>query len=361
MAEDEKLTKYIERLLAFKNDLSRQSFSAQDLKHIAEELGFDETEWQKIQQIAENYYLNGQAFLAQQNWQDALSEFDKSLAINPHHEGSLLGKVQAYAALKQIRNKKSDEEQLKAYAQQLLQLKPGHSEVVRLLSQASPPPKKRPFFSSPFIIAASIVFMVALLGIYLLYPNQDHRQTPQPIEKELELGKNQRAESAEELEAQKKQMLYNEIIDKRENVYEQWAQVENVYQRRNDLISEVLSILKQSGQLEQALLDKVLEKQKALKLKKFNQYQNEGLQQFNRQQAELKTELKQLLQNFQNVSTLKGYRDLQVQIEGAENRIAVERRKYNRLVGDYNRMVQKQPYQQFNFETIAYFQQNTSP
>ncbi len=141
---------------------------------------------------------------------------------------------------------------------------------------------------------------------------------------------------------------YNNMVSKEESVAAQWAQVENVYQRKYDLIPNLVSVAKKYAEFEQETLTKVVEaRAKATSINIDAQNLTpEQLQQFEQAQNQLNSSLGRLIATFERYPDLKAneqYKQLMDELAGSENRIAVERRKYNEVVRDYNTYIRKFP------------------
>lgn len=157
---------------------------------------------------------------------------------------------------------------------------------------------------------------------------------------------------------------YNQMVGKDELVSAQWAQVENVYQRRIDLIPNLVNTVKGYADFEQETLTQVIEaRAKATSIQVNAGNLNPAmLNQFQEAQAGLSSALSRLLVTVERYPDLKAnqnFLELQAQLEGTENRIAVERRKFNDVARDYNTFIRQFPkniYANiFNFESKAYF------
>lgn len=155
------------------------------------------------------------------------------------------------------------------------------------------------------------------------------------------------------------------MVGKDELVSAQWAQVENVYQRRIDLIPNLVNTVKGYADFEQETLTQVIEaRAKATSIQVNAGNLNPAmLNQFQEAQAGLSSALSRLLVTVERYPDLKAnqnFLELQAQLEGTENRIAVERRKFNDVARDYNTFIRQFPkniYANiFNFESKAYFE-----
>ncbi len=143
---------------------------------------------------------------------------------------------------------------------------------------------------------------------------------------------------------------YNGLINARQEVDAQWAQVETTYQRRADLIPNLVSTVSGSANFESATLKAVTEARASVGQVKLTAGQppssSEELSQFQAAQDSLGSALSRLLvvaERYPELKASQGFRDLQVQLEGTENRITVERQRYNEVVQRYNTRVQRFP------------------
>ena len=125
---------------------------------------------------------------------------------------------------------------------------------------------------------------------------------------------------------------YNQMVTRSENVSSQWSNVENQYQRRLDLIPNLVNTVKGYAEHEQNTLTQVVEaRAKATQMQvNFDQLDEQTIRKFNNMQGELSSALSRLLaisEQYPDLKANENFRDLQAQLEGTENRIAVERRK----------------------------------
>ncbi len=158
---------------------------------------------------------------------------------------------------------------------------------------------------------------------------------------------------------------YNKMVQKDEAVKGQWGNVENVYQRRSDLIPNLVSTVKGYADFEQKTLTDVIEaRSKATQVKISPENLNkESLQQFQSAQGELSSTLSRLMmvvEQYPNLKANQNFLDLQAQLEGTENRIAVERKRFNDLSQEYNTLIRSFPKNiwanLFGFEKKVYFE-----
>lgn len=141
---------------------------------------------------------------------------------------------------------------------------------------------------------------------------------------------------------------YNGLVNKQEAVNSQWATVESQYQRRMDLIPNLVNTVKGYAEFEQETLTKVVEARSnatAVKIDPTN-LTPEKLAQFQQAQEGVTSALSRLLvvvEKYPDLKANQNFLDLQSQLEGTENRIAVERKRFNDVVNTYNSAVRTFP------------------
>ena len=159
---------------------------------------------------------------------------------------------------------------------------------------------------------------------------------------------------------------YNRIVKLDQGVAQAWSQVENVYQRRADLIPNLVETVKGAANFEQETLTQVIEARTAatqLKITPEMLNDPEMLQRFEQVQGELSSALSRLLVTVERYPELKAnanYLALQDELAGTENRISVERLRFTETVQSYNTAVKSFPMNllagMFGFSPKAYFE-----
>jgi len=158
---------------------------------------------------------------------------------------------------------------------------------------------------------------------------------------------------------------YNRMVNLEEAVTAQWAQVENVYQRRADLIPNLVNTVKGAADFEQETLTNVIEARSKATSVNVNpeNLSASKIQQFQQAQEGLSSALSRLMvvvERYPDLKATQNFRDLQAQLEGTENRIAVERQRFNEITRDYNAYIRKFPQvlfaNIFGFEKKPYFE-----
>lgn len=157
---------------------------------------------------------------------------------------------------------------------------------------------------------------------------------------------------------------YNAMVTAEENVKTAWAQVENQYQRRSDLIPNLVATVKGYAAHESQVLESVVAaRAKATQVVVDpSQASPEQLAAYQASQGELSQALGRLLavtENYPDLKADKNFRDLQEQLEGTENRITVARNAFNESAKEYNRLIRLFPNNivasVFGFQQKAYF------
>ena len=158
---------------------------------------------------------------------------------------------------------------------------------------------------------------------------------------------------------------YNKMVEMDEQVTSQWAQVENVYQRRADLIPNLVNTVKGYAAHEQETLEGVIEaRSKASSMHiDADKLTPESIQQFTQAQDGLSSALSRLMvvvERYPDLKANQNFLDLQAQLEGTENRITQERKKFNEVTQGYNAYIRKFPQViysgWFGFDKKTYFE-----
>lgn len=155
------------------------------------------------------------------------------------------------------------------------------------------------------------------------------------------------------------------MVEKGEKVDGQWAQVEASYQRRADLIPNLVATVKGYAEFEKSTFVEVTEaRSKATSLNiSADELTPENMARFQAAQSQLSGSLSRLLATFERYPDLKAnqnFMELQAQLEGTENRISVERNRFNEVTRDYNTYIKQFPRNiyagWFDFEKKGYFE-----
>lgn len=141
----------------------------------------------------------------------------------------------------------------------------------------------------------------------------------------------------------------NRLVSADENVQQAWAQVENVYKRRMDLIPQLVATVQGAADYEKSVLTEVTNARAGVEQTKVDptQLSEEQIKAYQKAQDNLSkavaNTIKVTVERYPELTATQGFRDLQTQLEGTENRITVERGKFNEAVQKYNTQLRRFP------------------
>lgn len=157
----------------------------------------------------------------------------------------------------------------------------------------------------------------------------------------------------------------NRLVTNEENVAKAWSQVENVYKRRMDLIPQLVNTVKGAANYEKGVLTEVTNARAGVQQTQVDpsQLTEEQVRAYQKAQDNLTKALantiKVTVERYPELTATQGFRDLQTQLEGTENRITVERGKFNEAVQSYNTKLRRFPASliagMLGFEKKGYF------
>jgi LemA protein len=158
--------------------------------------------------------------------------------------------------------------------------------------------------------------------------------------------------------------VYNTMVEQDESVKTAWSQVENQYQRRLDLIPNLVNTVKGYASHERETLEGVVNARSKATQTNINpaNLNEETMKQFQAAQGELSSALSRLLlvvERYPELKANENFKELQAQLEGTENRISVERKRFNEVAQGYNTNIRRFPNNilsgAFGFSPKAYF------
>ena len=329
---DKILKDYTKRLYELQLEPSKkQLLTDEDLKNIALEMGMTESDYETYLKTAENHYRRGKAYMDTFNWYDAINELKQTITIYPNHVEAnyLLGKAYMHRGL--LKNDESDFKNFDIYIDRCLELSPLHKGALALKSQRRASIEKHGLAQSRLRQKKAIILFAIAIGLLLFFVVFYIH-------------------------------LKNTMATLEEKVNLTWAQVENVYQRRADLIPNLVKTVQAAADFEK---DTLLAVQKArsdvsqIKLDLSNVDQTQ-FEEFAKRQQTLGKAMSRLIavaENYPQIKTSENFLALQDQVEGSENRISVERKRFNEAVQVYNSKCRRFPYNFFSgCNSKPYFQ-----
>lgn len=317
-AFDEKIKVHLEKVAEAQMNANDGALTLSDLKELNMSLGVTEEEWGKLMVKANECIKLAKNHLQYSNYKDAIVAADQALALNPFiKEGSGL---KAKASVMLWLNVGGEPHRINAenFAQEALKDEPGNKLALQVLqtlrAKGRIEQKESKSNKTMFLVIGGIV-LVVLIGVFVA------------------LGSGSGGGS-----------IKNQLIDAEENVNSAYAQLQNVYQRKTDLVPQLLELFVDnpsglSAKIEQVQKD--LEKDLAPEDREAKQ-------------SELSDLLNELTSEVNFSGDSKSMETLMIQLEGAENRISVERKNYNSSVKQYNLLVKKEGDDYPEFEVKSY-------
>lgn len=324
MAEQKMLEAYLEKMMTLQMMPREKPLTEAEMKTLAFEMGMTEADWQESRKLFSDALQRGLGSLALKNWDAAIKDLEQAYGLNPSSVDAAYGLAQAYTGLFLETQRPSDKEKAEEYANRALLVNPKHQASLALLSdlrQSVKAAEQKQKSRKAMLYGA--VAVASLIGFFYF------------------------------------SSLRNSLVEKEQKVEQAWAQVENVYQRRAELVPKLVSTVKASAEFETKSIEQLSKAyQDVAAQASAKTLDAAGLEKFSQKQEQLSQLLNGFLAEGQSKPSLRSsqaFRDLQIQLEGSENRIAVERRRFNQAVQDYNAAIKQFPASLLGFKERAYF------
>lgn len=291
---------YVTKMLEIQKEQFEKPLTIDELREIAFSVGMTESDWKRSQEQMQQHIKTGQAHLKNRNWVDADLELKQALSIHPYHEDTLYGLAVANHEIYKQKADSSKRDQAKSYAEKVLKNEPQHldnASIALLNDIRNTEDLHRRNRISLFVkIGIGLAAAIVIFLIFLSISSASVTGLTQSVNQKL-------------IEVENK-----------------WGQVENVYQRRESLIPQIVNIAKVASKYDKSTLLEIENLKKSLNSGNKEDYMNT--------QNQISKKLNELLSNMEgNAQTMM---DIKVQIEGSENRIRVEWKRYNDAVSAYN-------------------------
>ncbi len=306
--DDKKINDFVGQMLKYQEERKNKALSVAELKEVAMSVGIQEFEWNEMQTAANNDIIAAKKHFNHQNFDDAFNTAKKTLTLNPYNFEAL--EIMSNSALKIYKTEKNEKykEYAKKYANEALMYSPNQNWAFRVLADLDKLEEQHKQNSTKKIMITASIVAVSVLVIGITF-------------------------AVKGVSKSRNSNVKFKIIEAQENAKAQWAQVENVINRRDQIIPELLVAVNFKNDDYKKTLNELNELKEKLKNadKKDKMDIHVKLQEKTR---ELTTIISQNIDS-ENVELLL------VQIEGTYNRISVETKYYNEAVREYNIMVQK--------------------
>jgi LemA protein len=327
---DKTLENYIHKLMEIRYRQQPENIlNEKDLRDIALEAGLTEKEYEESRKRALDFFNRGKAHLAAFNWHDAANELEQAAMLMPHsaEANCLAGK--AFLRKGSASDSTSDLEKADYFLNRSIAISPIDNEALALKSELNRQrdeitirSEKKTKMSAMVKWGLGVAVVILIAGWII--------------------------------------NIQNTMVDAEELTLQAWAQVENVYQRRADLIPNLVKTVQAAADFERETINEVIQARAAATAIQLDpgELNEENLNIFMERQEALSASVGRLLavaENYPQLQTMGSFRDLQSQIEGAENRITVERKRYNQSVQTYNSLARRFPYRMFGYDTKPYF------
>ena len=330
MSQDQYLEQYIKKLMERETSFSNpRPLSDEQLKQVAIDTGMTDSDWQKLKKDAQVAKDSGFDHLERNNFQDAILAFQESTALYPNDSTAFYGFAKAkFKASVEKEDKQLLNEALN-YVKRSLVLNPNYNEALDLQGYIRNYESK---LGEQLVTKSKIgglkKILIPLLPVVIV---------------------------VFWLVA-----TYNSTISLEEDVTAAWSQVENVTEARYDKITKLVEVVKSATSQENKILKEVIQARSEAQQISLNSssFSQEELSQFAATQEQLSASLRSffgLAEAYPELKSMETYLTLQDEIAGSQNRITVERKRYNEKVSNYNKKVKRFPVNLLPFDEKPYY------
>ncbi|MEX1002665.1 MAG: LemA family protein [Crocinitomicaceae bacterium] len=316
------------------DSLEERPLSLSELKELAIEMGLSSEQWDDLQKKAGEHLKTADDHLKARNFNEAIVEAEKAMAINPYIENGNAVLARSYLMLWLQTHENEHRDRAEMHARNELKVDPRDQIAVNVLSTID---KKRRILEgdsrskkSIFIVLGVIIVIV--VGGLIFYSQSSNKRA-------VEMEQNQLT--------YENQTIRDELIVAEEEVNSKWDLVQIAIDQRNNMIPDLFKAIQTSSADIDALNQSIEKLQEKIK-------NAEGEERFT-----LENDLSAKIQEMKSIARESGdaanVKTLMVQIEGSENRIAYEKKNYNEAVKHYNILVKKHGDKFPSYEIKPYF------
>lgn len=316
--------------------LEERPLTLEELKELAISMGMTEEQWINLQKKAHEHLKAADDHLKKRNFREAIAEAEKATAINPYIANGNAVLAKSFMMLWLETHEDAHRDKAEFHSRQELKVDPRDQIAVNVLSTID---KKKRILAGDatdrkriFLIIGGVLLLVILIGMAFRW-----------------MSNRNEVEHQESQQTEENQQIRKDLIAAEEEVNAQWDQVQVQIERRDDLLPQLFAVFNSSNE-EAAALNNTIESLKG-------QIQNaEGEKKF-----QLMNDLDSKIQEMKLLAAESGafnVKNLMIQIEGCENRIATEKRKYNDVVKSYNILAKTNADQFPEYEVKPYWSEN---
>ncbi len=317
-------------------DISERPLTLDELKELALSMGMTTEEWEELQKKSHVYLKLADDHLSARNYTEAIAQAEQATAINPYIENGNAVLAKSYMMHWMQTHDDADRDKAEFHARQELKVDPHDQMAVQVLSTIE---KKKKILASDsgnrkkiVITIAAIIVLFVILGI--IFSNSPSASS------------NNSNSTVNNSTSNDNSFIEDQLIESEEEVNSKWDMVQTAIDRRNNLIPDLIGVLNASSEAE-ALNATISDLQEQIKEAK-------GEAKF-----ELENSLTSSLNEAKALAKENGdsenVKNLMMQIESSENRISLEKKRYNEAVKAYNILLKKNKDQFPEYEIKPYF------
>jgi len=311
-------------MLALQQQYKEKALSLDELKEIALSVGVKEFEWKEMMEDAEKNADLANRHVHFKNYHAAFETAQKTISINPFHLKAHLIAAESALKIYEADKKKDYIHYAHKHAEEVLKLSPNETRAFEIISQVKKFTKARKSGQQKLVfVATGVALLIGLLSMIIFIVTQ-----PKPVDNSK---------------------IKFQLIELQENANAAWAQVENVMNRRDEMIPDLL-IIAQNENINYKKTHQELEELKK-KLPEVTDDERVLLQ------AQISEKTKELTALIAQNSSSSQIELVLIQIEGAYNRISVETKRYNEAVREYNTLYKMYSNDFPEFSEMPYYSQ----
>lgn len=311
--------------------------SLDELKELAVSMGMTEEQWVKLQKSAHEHLKAADDHCSARNFEEAVAEAEKATAINPYIKNGNAVLAKAFMMLWLQTHEDSHRDKAEFHARLELKVDPRDQIAVNVLSTID---KKRKILAGDsnnrkrvLIVIGSLILIVIVIGMLFSSSSDTEDNSQKKIQ-----------------ESSENDAIRNELIVAEEEVASKWDMVQTAIDRRNNLIPDLIAAINTSTEESRSLNQTITDLQAKIK-------SAEGEERF-LLENDLNANIQEAKRLAQESGESENVKNLMVQMEASENRIAYEKKTYNEAVKHFNILTKKNANKYPEYEVKPYFSSN---